>query len=321
MMTKILNQKITDNYSLYHGDTVDVAKGLPDNSVDFSIQSPPFESIFTYSNSDRDMGNNSSSEEFWEHYRHLIAEQYRVMKPGRVVAIHCMNLPTSKFKHGYIGIRDFRGEIIRSFQDAGFIYHSEVTIWKCPVVAMQRTKSLGLLHKTIKTDSSMSRQGLPDYLVMFRKPGKNESPIDGEFTHYSGNSILDGFRQVQYNDGRVVQVPIKGKATSIDCWQHYASPVWWDIDQTNTLNYKMARDGDDERHICPLQLCVIERAMQLWSKEDDVVWSTFAGIGSEGYMAMKMGRKFIGAELKESYYNCAIKNLDDAINVGQYELF
>lgn len=320
-MTKVINQVETDRYSVYHGDTVEVAQGLPDNSVGFHIASPPFDSLFTYSNSDRDMGNNESSEQFWDQYKFLIKEQFRVMKPGRIVAIHCMNLPTSKFHHGFIGIRDFRGEIVRAFQEAGFIYHSEVTIWKDPVVAMQRTKALGLLHKTIKTDSSMSRQGLPDYLVMFRKPGKNDLPIEGEFTHYAGSAIRDGFRQVEYNDGRIVQVPIAGKATSIDCWQHYASPVWWDIDQTNTLNYKLAREGADERHICPLQLDVIERAMQLWSREDDIVWSTFMGVGSEGYMAMKMGRRFIGAELKESYFKHAVKNLDDALSVGQYGLF
>ena len=320
-MTKVFNQVETDRYSVYHADTVEVAKSLPSNSVGFSIQSPPFESLFTYSNSDRDMGNSDSSSQFWEQYKFLIKEQFRVMKEGRIVAIHCMNLPTSKFHHGYIGIRDFRGEIIKAFQDEGFIYHSEVCIWKDPVVAMQRTKALGLLHKTIKKDSTMSRQGLPDYVVVFRKPGKNDLPVEGEFTHFAGEEKLDGFREVQYNDGRVIQVPIKDKGTSIDVWQRYASPVWHDINQTNTLNYKMARDGADERHICPLQLDVIERCLQLWSREDDIVWSTFMGVGSEGYMALKMGRRFIGAELKESYFNHAVKNLDDALRIGQYNLF
>lgn len=318
---KVIDQKITEQYSIYHGDTVEVAQGLPDNSVGFSVFSPPFESLFTYSNSDRDMGNSASSEEFWQQYRFLIKEQFRVMQQGRLVAIHCMNLPTSKFHHGFIGIRDFRGEIIRSYQEAGFIYHSEVCIWKDPVVAMQRSKALGLLHKTIKTDSSMSRQGLPDYIVVMRKPGKNEIPISGEFTHYAGERKLEGFREVEYNDGRIVQVPIKGSGTSIDCWQHYASPVWSDIRQTNTLNYKLGRDGSDERHICPLQLDVIERCLQLWSKEGDIVWSPFMGIGSEGYVSLKMGRKFIGAELKESYFNCAADNMEDALKVGQYSLF
>lgn len=320
-MTKVINQIQNDNYSIYHGDTVEVSQGLPDNSVGFSVFSPPFEQLFTYSNSDRDMGNSSSSEEFWEQYRFLIKEQFRVMKEGRNIAIHCMNLPTSKFHHGFIGVRDFRGEVIRAYQEAGFIYHSEVCIWKDPVVAMQRTKALGLLHKTIKTDSSMSRQGLPDYIVVMRKAGKNDDPVDGEFTHFAGDEKIDGFREVQYNDGRVVQVPVEGKGTSIDVWQRYASPVWDDIRQTNTLNYKMARDGQDEKHICPLQIDVIERCLQLWSKEGDVVWSPFMGIGSEGYVSLKMGRKFIGAELKESYFKHAAINLDDALSVGQYDLF
>lgn len=318
---KVFTQEITDRYSIYHGDTVEVAQALPSNSVGFSVFSPPFESLFTYSNSDRDMGNSSSSEEFWDQYKFLIKEQFRVMKEGRLVAIHCMNLPTSKFHHGYIGVRDFRGEIIKAYQEAGFIYHSEVCIWKDPVVAMQRTKALGLLHKTIKTDSSMSRQGLPDYVVVMRKAGNNDLPIDGEFTHYAGEEKIEGFREVIYNDGRTVQIPVEGKGTSIDVWQRYASPVWDTIRQTNTLNYKLGRDGADERHICPLQLDVIERCLQLWSKEDDIVWSPFMGVGSEGYVSLKMSRKFIGAELKESYYNCAKDNLEDALKVGQYSLF
>jgi len=317
---KVLDQVITDDYAIYHADTVEVAKTLPDNSVGFSVFSPPFESLFTYSNSDRDMGNSSSSSEFWEQYKFLIKEQFRVMKEGRNVAIHCMNLPTSKFHHGYIGVRDFRGEIIKAYQEAGFIYHSEVCIWKDPVVAMQRTKALGLLHKTIKKDSSMSRQGLPDYVVVMRKAGKNDYPVEGEFTHYAGEEKLEGFREVIYNDGRTVQVPVKNKGTSIDVWQRYASPVWDTIRQTNTLNYKLARDGSDERHIAPLQLDVIERCLQLWSKEGDTVWSPFMGIGSEGYVSLKMGRKFIGAELKESYFKCAKDNLDDALRIGQYDL-
>lgn len=318
---KVINEKHGNNYTLYHADTVEVAKNLPSNSLGFSVFSPPFESLFTYSNSDRDMGNSANTSEFWEQYKFLIKEQYRVMQEGRVIAIHCMNMPTSKFHHGFIGIRDFRGEIIRAYQDAGFIYHSEVCIWKDPVVAMQRTKALGLLHKTIKTDSSRSRQGLADYIVVMRKAGDNENKIEGEFTHFAGEEKIDGFREVELNDGRIVQVPVKDKGTSIDVWQRYASPVWDDIRQTNTLNYKMARDGADERHIAPLQLDVIERCLQLWSKEDDIVWSPFAGVGSEGYIALKMGRKFIGAELKESYFNHAVKHLDEAESVGQYDLF
>jgi len=211
--------------------------------------------------------------------------------PGRLMAVHCMNLPTSKVNDGFIGIRDFRGELIRLFVEKGWIYHSEVCIWKDPVTAMQRTKALGLLHKTIKKDSSMSRQGLADYLVIMRKPGDNTKPI---------SHTADEF--------------------PVDLWQQYASPVWFDINQSRTLNFKDARDDDDVKHICPLQLDVIERAMNLWSAPGDLVFSPFTGVGSEGYTAIKMGRKFIGSELKPSYYQQAIKNIESA-KVGTMDLF
>lgn len=316
----VIEQKITDKYAIYHADTVEVAQSLPDNSVHHSIFSPPFETLYTYSNSDRDMGNAKSSAEFWDHYRFLIAEQYRVMMPGRLVAIHCMNLPTSKQNDGFIGIRDFRGEIIRAYQEAGFIYHSEVCIWKDPVVAMQRTKALGLLHKTICKDSAMSRQGIPDYLVVMRKPGENPEPIEGAITHYVGDGEPHHFKPVEYDDGRRAWVIANENGTPIDIWQRYASPVWSDINQTDTLQYREARDSDDERHICPLQLDVIERSIQLWSNPGDTVWSPFMGIASEGYVAVKMGRKFIGAELKASYYALAKRNMEQA-EKGQYDMF
>lgn len=316
----VIDQKITDTYSIYHADTVEVAQSLPDNSVHHSVFSPPFETLFTYSNSDRDLGNSRSSNEFWEHYKFLIGEQYRVMMPGRLVAIHCMNLPTSKANDGYIGIRDFRGEIIRAYQSAGFIYHSEVVIWKDPVTAMQRTKALGLLHKTIKKDSAMSRQGIPDTLVIMRKPGDNPEAIEGALTHYTGDNVPYGFRKVEYDDARCAYVPEHETATPIDIWQRYASPVWMDIEQGDTLNFREGRDTDDERHICPLQLGVIERCLQLWSMPGEVVWSPFMGIGSEGYVSLRMGRKFIGAELKASYYNLACRNLEQA-GKGQDDLF
>jgi len=317
---KVIDQKITEQYALYHADTVEVAQNLPSDSVGFSCLSPPFETLFTYSNSDRDMGNAKNSSEFWQQYQYLIAEQYRVMMPGRLVAIHCMNLPTSKVNDGYIGIRDFRGEIIRAYQDAGFIYHSEVVIWKDPVTAMQRTKAMGLLHKTIKKDSSMSRQGIPDTMVIMRKPGQNEVPIEGALTHYTGDAPPAGFKQIQYDDNRCAYVPHADHNTPIDIWQRYASPVWMDIDQGDTLNFREGRASDDERHICPLQLGVIERCLQLWSMPGDTVWSPFAGIGSEGYVSIRMGRKFIGAELKESYYKLALRNLEQA-GKGQDDLF
>lgn len=313
----VIDQTITDDYALYHADTIDVAKGLPSDSVGFSIFSPPFSSLYTYSNSDRDMGNSTGDDQFWNHYKFLITEQFRVMMPGRLVAIHCMNLPTSKQNHGFIGIRDFRGDMIKAYQDAGFIYHSEVCIWKCPVVAMTRTKALGLLHKTIVKDSAMSRQGLADYLVVMRKPGENEKPISGALNHFVGDDVPLNFRPINYPDGRNAYVVSNESATPIDIWQRYASPVWDDIRQTNTLQYRMARDSGDERHIAPLQLDVIERAMQLWSAAGDVVWTPFLGIGSEAYVAVQMGRKAIGAELKASYYELAKRNMKDAKTIQQ----
>lgn len=317
---QVINQHHEDGYSIWNADTVHVAQSLPDNSVDFSIFSPPFETLYTYSNSDLDMGNAVNSEEFWDHYRFLIKETIRVMRHGRLVAIHCMNLPTSKAKHGYIGIRDFRGEIIRSYQDAGFVYHSEVCIWKDPVVAMQRTKALGLLHMQLKKDSSKSRQGIADYLVIMRKPGDNETPIDGPLDHYVGDAPPPGFCPIEYDDGRCAWKIDSDDATPIDIWQIYASPIWTDIRQTNTLQYQMARENDDERHICPLQLDVIERSMQLWTNEGDIVWSPFMGIGSEGYVALQLGRRFIGVELKSSYYNVAANNLAAATKI-QMDMF
>jgi len=259
-MTNVLNQEINDRFSLYNADCVDTCKAMPDNSIDFSVYSPPFESLYVFSNSERDMGNNASSGDFWQHYRYLIAEMYRAMKPGRLVAIHCMNLPSSKTRDGFIGLKDFRGEIIRAHQQAGFYYHSEVCIWKDPVVAMQRTKALGLLYKQLRKDSAMSRQGIADYLVVMRKPGANPDPVT--HTHES---------------------------LTVDVWQQYASPVWMDIRQTRTLQYMSARESDDERHISPLQLDVIERAIELWTNPNDLVFTPFLGIGSEAYVALQMG--------------------------------
>ncbi len=309
------------NYIAYNADCIEVARELEADSVGFIVYSPPFESLYTYSNDERDMGNCSSSAEFFQHFDFLIKEMYRVLQPGRLMAVHCMNLPSSKQNHGFIGIRDFRGDLIRAFQSEGFIYHSEVCIWKDPVVAMQRTKALGLLHKTIKKDSSMSRQGIADYMIVMRKPGENEKPISGELDYFVGLNPPSGFRPIDYSDGSTKWVVDSDAATNIDTWQRYASPVWMDINQTRTLQYQNARADDDERHIAPLQLDVIERSMQLWSAEGDVVFSPFMGIGSEGYVALQMGRKFIGAELKESYFALAKRNLDEAENVKQEELF
>lgn len=282
-----------NGWTVYLGDCVEHTAKLPDESVHFSVFSPPFASLFTYSNSDRDMGNSKDDEEFARHFQYLIKELYRVLMPGRLVSFHCMNIPTSKTHNGYIGIRDFRGDLIRAFEAEGFIFHSEVCIWKDPVTAMQRTKAIGLLHKQLVKDSAMSRQGVPDYLVTMRKPGVNPEPVEGELDHYCG---AEGTFQ---STGRL----------SIDIWQRYASPVWMDINPSDTLQKDSARDEKDERHICPLQLQVIHRALQLWTNPGDTVLSPFAGIGSEGYESIKLGRKYIGIELKESYYRQAVANM------------
>lgn len=289
---KVFDQYITDRIALYHGDCVEVASSLPDNSIDYSIYSPPFQSLYTYSASDRDMGNNGNSDDFYKHFGFLAKEMFRTIKPGRLMSFHCMQLQLSKFRDGVIGLRDFRGELIKMFQDCGFIYHSEVCIWKDPVTAMQRTKALGLLHKTIRKDSSMSRQGIADYLVTMRKPGENAEPIS--HTH-------DTF--------------------PVQMWQRYASPVWMDINPSRTLQFKTARESDDERHICPLQLQVIERGMELWSNPGDLVFSPFAGIGSEGYVSIEMGRRFVGSELKKSYFELAKRNLSEARETQASGLF
>lgn len=318
-MVSVIDTVEGDNYQIYNGDCVEVASGIPDESVGFVIYSPPFSSLYTYSNSDRDMGNCRSDEEFFQHFQFLVSELYRVLKPGRLMAVHCMNLPASKQNDGFIGIKDFRGDLIRAFQSKGFIYHSEVCIWKDPVIAMQRTKAIGLLHKQLQKDSTISRQGIPDYLIVMRKPGVNPDPVDGPLYYFVGDDNLPDQNEVARADGSVAKFP-KGSATVIDVWQRYASPIWMDINQTRTLQFAAGRENDDERHICPLQLDVIERAMQLWSKHGDVVFTPFLGIGSEAYIAVKMGRKAIGSELKPSYFKLASRNLKDA-EKSQYDLF
>jgi DNA modification methylase len=284
----VIDQTTNDNFAAYHGDCIDVLRGMPDESVHYSIFSPPFASLYTYSASPRDMGNCASHDEFFEQFRFLVPELYRVMKPGRLLSFHCMLLPTSKARDGVIGLTDFRGQLIRAFQEVGWVFHSEVVIWKDPVQAMQRTKALGLLHKQIKKDSAMSRQGIPDYLVTMRKPGANPEPV----TH----------------TGRDDDMPV-------GMWQQFASPVWMDINPSETLQHRSARENDDEKHICPLQLEVIRRGIKLWSNPGDTVLSPFMGIGSEGHVALTMGRRFVGAELKRSYYDQAVKNLS-AVSMG-----
>lgn len=275
-----------DGWELTLGDCVEVVRDIPSDSIHYSIFSPPFASLYTYSASDRDMGNCKDDDEFMRHFGFLVADLYRVTMPGRLVSFHCMNLPTSKTHHGYIGIRDFRGELIRLFESHGWIFHSEVCIWKDPVTAMQRTKALGLLYKQLRKDSAMSRQGIPDYLVTMRKPGENPERVTKDSQEFP-----------------------------VGVWQRYASPVWMDINPSDTLQFRSAREHDDERHICPLQLDVIQRGIELWTNPGDTVLSPFAGIGSEGYTALQLGRKFIGAELKESYWRQACENLKQAKRV------
>lgn len=282
----VLNQEVNEKFSLYNGDSVEVLKGIPDNSIHYSIFSPPFASLYTYSNSDRDMGNSKTDDEFYEHFTFLVKELYRVTMPGRLLSFHCMNLPTSKVRDGVIGIKDFRGLLIRIFTDAGWIYHSEVCIWKNPVTAMQRTKALGLLWKQLKKDSAMSRQGIPDFIVTMRKPGDNPERV----THTD-------------------------ESFPCDVWQKYASPVWMDINQSDTLQRKSAREDKDEKHICPLQLEVIKRCIELWSNPNDIILDPFAGIGSTPYVALRMGRRGLGIELKESYYEQAVKNCNEALGM------
>lgn len=303
---KVINQVVNNTYSLYHGDCVEVTSGLPENSIHYSIFSPPFASLYTYSNSDRDMGNSKNGDQFSEHFQYLVKELYRVIKPGRLVSFHCMNLPTSKSRDGFIGIRDFRGGLIKAFQDEGWIFHSEVCIWKNPVTAMQRTKALGLLHKQVCKDSAMSRQGIPDYLVTMRKPGVNDEPVSGPFEDFIGD-----YQITPTGD------PVKD---SINIWQRYASPVWMDINPSDTLQFRSARDNNDERHICPLQLQVIERGLELWTNPGDIVLDPFNGIGSTGHVCLRSNRRYVGIELKESYYNAAINNLENTHSKKQLSL-
>ena len=275
---KTLGQKIEERWTMYHGDCCEVVPGLPENSIDYTVFSPPFASLYTYSASERDMGNCKDQKAFLEHFAFLIPALLRATKPGRNLSFHCMNLPSSKNRDGVIGIHDFRGELIKAFVAAGWIFHSEVCIWKDPVTAMQRTKALGLLYKQLKKDSCMSRQGIPDYLVTMRKPGDNPN--------------------------RVTKKP---EEFPVSQWQEYASPVWMDINASKTLD--SIREQHDEKHICPLQLEVIERAVRLWTNPGDVVLSPFAGIGSEGYVSVQQERRFVGVELKEAYYKQACINL------------
>lgn len=263
----------------YLGDTVDVISQMPDYCIDFSVYSPPFGSLFVYSEHAADMGN-STDEQFAAHYSYLVREKFRVTKPGRLTAVHCSDLPMTKWKDGAIGIKDFSGQIIRTHEDAGWVLHGRRTIWKCPVVEMTRTKHIGLLYKQLQKDSAKSRGGMPDYLLTFMKPGENTDPI----SHTPSDFPLDQ-------------------------WQEWASPVWMSIQQSNVLNVQASREHNDERHLCPLQLDIIERAVIMWSNPNNIVLSPFMGIGSEGVTTLKLGRRFVGVELKDAYFRQACRYL------------
>lgn len=281
-MDNVIKQYVDENMALYNGDSAEVLKGIPDDSIHFMIYSPPFASLYVYSNSERDLGNCKTLSEFYTQFEYIVKELYRCLMPGRLMAVHCMNLPTTKGRDGFIGIQDFRGDLIKLFESVGFHYHSEVCIWKDPVVQMQRTKALGLLHKQIKKDSAMSRQGLPEYLVIMRKPGDNPEPI----SHTN-------------------------ETFPVSEWQKYASPVWMDINPSDTLQSKSCREEKDEKHICPLQLSVIRRAIDLWSNPGETVLTPFMGIGSEAYVALERGRRAIGIELKSSWFEQAVRNCQE----------
>lgn len=271
------------NFGLYNADCIEVMADLPEGSVDCSIFSPPFADLFVYSDSERDMGNCGSYSEFMDHYEYFARNLYRAMKPGRITCVHCTDLPSRKGKDGFIGLQDFSGDLIKAHRDAGFVYHARCTIWKDPVVEMQRTKALGLLYKQLKKDSSMSRVGMPDYMLFFRKDDPNPDPI----THTPED-------------------------LHVSEWQELASPVWMTVQQGNVLNGRMAKGSEDERHICPLQLDVIERCLRLYTNPGDVVLDPFNGIGSTGFQSLKMGRKYLGIELKPEYASQAAKFLTEA---------
>lgn len=295
----VIDQVIDNQYAAYNGDSCELIRELPDNSIHYTLFSPPFASLYTYSNSDRDMGNSKGDDEFYEHFRFLAKELYRVTKPGRLLSFHCMDIPKMKERDGVIGLKDFPAIVRQVFEDCGFIYHSRVTIWKNPVTEMQRTKALGLLHKQIRKDSTMCRQGIPDYIITMRKQGENEERVSHDYESFP-----------------------------VDVWQNYASPVWMDIKQSNTLQKKSARAEKDERHICPLQLDVIQRCIELWTNEGDIVLDPFGGIGSVPYVAVTLNRKGIGFELKSSYFEQMKANLEIASSseqiscpVGQISVF
>lgn len=294
------------NWIAHLGDSVEVMQGVKSNSIDFSIFSPPYMSLYVYSNTPRDVGNSKGEKEFFEHFQLIVEQLYRTIKPGRIVCVDCMNVPAMKERDGYIGIKDFRGDLIRLFQQYGFILHSEFCIRKDPLIEATRTKSIGLMHKQLCKDSAMCRAGLPQYLLAFRKPGDNQDPV----RHPYGLETFYGLNP-----------PVSG-VLSHQRWRRYADPIWDDIDFSDTLNAQAARDGSDERHVCPMSRDIIRRALELYTNHGDLVFDPFGGIGSTGDVAIRMRRKALLIELKESYYRQAVKNLRTAeMNNRQINLF
>ena len=297
MAINCLGEAHGEGFSIYLGDTVDITRQMPAESIDFSVYSPPFSNLFVYSSSEADMGNSADDAEFFRHYGFLITQMFRITKPGRLSAVHSSDIPKTKWKDGVIAVKDLSGAIIRAHEEAGWDFACRVTIWKDPVVEMTRTKALGLLHKQLLKDSGRSRTGMPDYLLVFRKPGVNADPIWHTKLPPPSTRL----------DGEVSEVD---RYFPVEQWQEWASPVWMTVDQTNVLNAKVARENADEKHLCPLQLDVIHRALILWSNPGDIVLSPFMGIGSEGSESLKAGRRFIGIELKEAYFAQAIAHCD-----------
>jgi DNA modification methylase len=299
-MTKIdaFDEASGEGWQIFRGDCVEVMRQLPPAAVDFAVYSPPFSNLYCYSDSERDMGNAVDDAQFLAHYRFMIDELYRAMRPGRLVAVHCKDLVNYKGRDGMAGLRDFPGDLIRAHQDAGFAFHSRVTVWKCPVTEMTRTKAHGLLYKTLRADSTFSRQGLAEYVLVFRRWPANAN-----------------------EEALVRPVPHTTEEFPLKQWQEWASPVWF-VDDMDVLNVQQARDSKDEKHMCPLALPIIERCLGLWSLPGDVALSPFLGIGSEGYQAIKMRRRFLGIELKDTYFAHARRHLEEATRLAsQGELF
>lgn len=311
-----------NDWAIYNGDNIEVMAGLPEDSIDCAIFSPPFADLFVYSDSERDMGNCASKDEFFEHYRYFCENLYRIIKPGRTIAVHCTDLPMRKGRDGHVGLQDFSGDLIKAHSDAGFVYHARCTIWKDPVVEMQRTKAVGLLYKQLRKDSSMSRVGMPDYMLFFRK----DEPATDPVRHFANNE-QETVQAYEFAKDRLgidqsgrVERACDELIIPVEEWQELASPVWMTIDQTKVLNGRMAKGEEDEKHICPLQLDVIERCLKLYTNPGDVVLDPFNGIGSTGYEAVKRDRKYVGIELKPEYAKQADKFMKEA-EQSKFDLF